>query len=354
MNRSRNRLGGWLWSGCLATGLIVPAAWAEEEAKPKSKTSANKEDKKSDSKQGGKTAEERENKPETTQGDKSPEDRGGRPDGPRMRREGDERPGRVGSSMVTKLSRLREKMHEDLDLTEEQAKAIDKRIDDHLQSLRKKTEEGDSEVPGGEANAEIKALRDRMKEARDSGDQDAADAIRTQIREKMQDRQKNRVDVTREFVTEIRNELTDEQKPKFQEIVEELRLIGGPRGSSGEMGQLMRVVNNPKVGLSDDQRKKVHELIRSSFSAVEPGEFNAAKVEETSAKIREQVLSELTSSQRKMVLELLEEASKDDGQQRRRGPGRPDGPRSRGDKKGESKGEPKGESDEDGDEGSDE
>ncbi len=263
------------------SGAIAGTAWAEKHAKDgKSAVTAPEK--------GAKAGDE--GSPETT-------------------RENERRREAQGEHLVGQLDKLREEMHDKLRLNAEQQKKINTLFEEHVQSLRKrnKSEEGNA---ADNQEAEAKALRERIREARASGDTETAEKLIEEMRTKRTGMQQAQNEETKQFIDSLKNELNDDQKEKFQEMASRLRLDGGMRRGVGDVGRIMRAVEDPKVKATDDQKRKMRQIVSESFprrgrEAGERPKWEPKKQEEEMQRVREAMLKELTDEQRKTVEEIL-------------------------------------------------
>lgn len=257
-------------------------------------------------------SEPKEDAPAATSADrKNGSTEGAREDLPPKRDPEARRPGRPSDHLIGQFTRLRDEMRETMQLTAAQEEKIDALFEGQLQALRRRGpfREGGESTPDPEAD--VKLLRQRMRDARERGDTETVNRLREEIRLKNEELYKSRADSTRAFLDAVRKELDDAQKEKFQEIALKLRLEGGPRGPAEELARLMRAIRDPKVGTTDAQLSRINEIFRNGFTRGESGpggeaeKWDAKKVEESVRRLHERVLKELSSDQQKVVEEIL-------------------------------------------------
>lgn len=264
----------------LGLGIGAPA-WARTEDAPPAKPAAAPSD------------------PPAESGDDAPADARGGDRRPRPR------PQRTEENIVAQVSRLRESMHKDLALTPAQTTDVDALFEKFVDEVKAKKSEPKPDEVGAADEADIRELREQIKAAQKANDQQKAIELRQQVREKMRQRDAARPQRTARLVSELREKLDDQQRPKFDAMVRQLRLEGGPRGRAGEIGRLIRAVNDPKVNLSAGQKDRIQRLVRSSFGTHKAGDGDPRELDAAIEKVRGEVLAELTPEQRKTVDEIL-------------------------------------------------
>lgn len=250
--------------------------------------------------------------PATAQGDApAPSDDDVPAGGPRGDRRPRPRPQRTEENVVAQVSRLRESMRKDLALTPAQSGEVDALFEKFVDEVKAKKTEPKGDEAGAAEDADIRELREQIKAAQKANDQETAIRLRQQVREKMRARDAARPQRIAQLIAELREKLNDEQRSKFDTMVRELRLDGGPRGRAGEIGRLIRAVNDPAVNLSAGQKDRIQRLVRSSFSTHKTGDGNPKELDAAIEKVRNEVLAELTPEQRKTVDEILAQPEKD-------------------------------------------
>jgi hypothetical protein len=221
--------------------------------------------------------------------------------------------------LFDRLRKLHELMHERIDLTREQAEPIDERFDEHFQEIRSDAQE-EAEQSREEAFERMKEIRAQLKQARDEGDTETFDALRTDLRDLRQTVRPPRFASTDRFIQEVGALLDKEQRRAFKELVNKLGLRP-PRSKGGirTFRELMRVIRHPELGLSEEQQENIQGIIRKQRASVreeeaEPG-ARRARLERVMAAIVEQ----LTPEQREKFKELAKQTVERDQERR---PGR--------------------------------
>jgi Spy/CpxP family protein refolding chaperone len=211
---------------------------------------------------------------------------------------------------VSRLTRLREEIKEKLDLTAEQEKQIGDLVDDHIRSIEEQREQrGRSRIKETDLE-ELKTLRNQMKEARKTGDTEAARRIRTEMTEKARSLRQPIGPSTSQLIEKIAGQLEEGQLRTFEEIVRRFRLDDAPHYRGGPLRTLLRAVRDPELALTDEQRREVRETVRRTITAVPPDERRGERMDETAKKLQAEISELLTAEQRAKLEAALKAAER--------------------------------------------
>lgn len=209
---------------------------------------------------------------------------------------------------LKQLTKLQSAMSKKLDLTRDQEEAIDGLFKEYVQTLKGVRSRPRPFGTTPEDAAELKELRKELREARKAGDETTVRALRKKFREKMRERQAARGLTVNQFLTQVGEQLTDEQRPEFRKLVKTLKIgYTGNYSSSGDLRILWRATMEPEVGLSVRQKRAINVIIRDGVASVLEAEREGESAAEIAAKVRADVLGELKPFQRAKVEMTLQE-----------------------------------------------
>ena len=225
--------------------------------------------------------------------------------------------GLASRRLVSRLTKLHEAIKEKLDLTSEQEESIRDLFDDHI---RKVTEHHDQQHGNRVDEAdleELKALRNRMIEARKSGDTDTARRLRAQMTEKARAMRPPAGPSASQLIEKVAKQLEEGQLETFHAIVRRFRLDEAPTPGGGPLRAILQAVRDPQLGLSDEQRRDIRDLVRRAITGVPPGERRGARLDEVAERVRADI-SELLTPDQRTKLEAALQVAEQPG--RRKGP----------------------------------
>jgi len=215
------------------------------------------------------------------------------------------------SQLIAKLGKLQAAMKERLDLTPGQEEIIDPLFEEQVQSIKEAMDRRKRDQAQEDDLEAIRELQEQLKEARKAGDKERAREIRRQMSDRFRQRRSNMPEPIGRFIEKVAGELEEEQVSTFRTLAKRFGLDETRRPRRRPMGNLMRAVMSPEVGLSREQQQSVRELMRGHMSAAKPREMDDKQEKEAFDKLRDEVLTELTPEQRAKVEARLEELKKE-------------------------------------------
>lgn len=207
--------------------------------------------------------------------------------------------------LMAQLKRLQKEMPERLDLSSEQEKAINRLFDAYLAELRaRRPGRGSSDA---DAKDELAELREELQRAREERDAEGIRQIRERMRELLQEQRSRSATVAREFLEDVASELDEDQIEEFHRLNEEMGLSTAASGET--IQQIMRALMHPDVALTPAQQEKVREKMREALTSMSEEEQMAADMNAAAARMKGEVMKELTPVQRKKVEAILKDSS---------------------------------------------
>lgn len=238
--------------------------------------------------------------------------------------------GQSGSTIrrrMAQLAKLQSAMKKKLDLTGKQKEAVDRLFKTYFRSLSDKAERPrprEADPVHGDA---LEGLREQLKEAKKAGDEEAVRQLREQFRQKRQTRTSAIPPTLDQFFATVAAELDEKQRPGFRGLIKRMRIGDVRQSRRGKLRRLLRTVMNPGVGLSSEQQQVLRTLFRDGALAIAHAErAGDDSVDELTAKLRHDVLKELTPAQRVEVEAALRaDAARGRNRKAAGGPRRPKG-----------------------------
>jgi hypothetical protein len=202
------------------------------------------------------------------------------------------------------IAKLRERMDEKLDLSNEQERAVDALFQTHMKELKNAKGQRRATKEAEKRDDELAELRGKLREARAGGNKEDVNEIRKQMRDILKEQRQGVTKGTAEFLRKVRDELDDEQTKEYEEIVRELGL--DLEDNSGiTVQQLFKVVLSPEIGLSEEQRKAVLDRMRGALLGMDTDAKDAGDLGDISSQLRAEVRSDLTPAQWTKVEEMI-------------------------------------------------
>jgi Spy/CpxP family protein refolding chaperone len=204
-------------------------------------------------------------------------------------------PGERGPRGPRDGERMHRMLFEGMELTDDQKAQIKELMQAHGEERKAWHEEH---------KEEFQALRDKMREAREAKDKEAADAVREETKALMESAPKPDAvhDEIRAVLTEDQQAIFDERVAKMRERADEWREPGGPGP---------RIFGN--LDLTDDQQAQLREIMQSDKTREE-------KMEDVRAMLTDEQKTKLDENIEKMR-KLREERGERGDRPRRGGPG---------------------------------
>lgn len=201
------------------------------------------------------------------------------------------------------------KMAEELGLSDEQKEQLKQVFQTHFQAVKNFREEHAEKAKG---------LRDQMKAARESGDKEKI----KQVGEQMRELGKARMELAKNLDSQVADVLNAEQYAKYQRHAKKMRR------RMHAAGDLRRAFGSEALGLTDEQKAKVREIFKANKGDMKAAvEKVKAEVltEEQAAKFEEMAKRHarhhrrrragralgLTDEQRKAMREIMRQTRKD-------------------------------------------
>ncbi|MHC5109677.1 MAG: hypothetical protein ACYTHJ_07340 [Planctomycetota bacterium] len=257
-------------------------------------------------------------------------------DGQGRGREG--RPGRRGRmrqprlyeprDLAEKLPKLQDLMWDKMELSEDQRDVIGDLFDAQMVVVKEAQTEG-KEQARTEARAKIRELQQDMEEARKDGDRERAREIRTELGQAMRDNAADGIGI-RDFLRDVNDELEQDQRSQFRDLLRQSDLSGRMRGRRGQgqgMRSLRAALMSEDVGLTQDQRKAANELMRAYREARAGRDSTPEARQEQMDQLKQDVMDLLDEEQRPKFEAKVEEYEKNPPQRRRGNRGRGGGRR---------------------------
>jgi Spy/CpxP family protein refolding chaperone len=208
---------------------------------------------------------------------------------------------------LRRLRDLREAVWKELDLTDEQQQTVGKLFDEHLETFRDLVAE-DAEQKQDDRQARLAEIREKIQEARDRGDRDEIQRLREKMIELFRNRSGQWMESTGAFLMDVHQELTAEQRPKYDEILRRLELDRVQRRRGNALQQYLQGLRDPELNLNEEQQQKIAKLVEESRNTLRGGddEGNAGGRRETMRKLREDILAVMTAEQREKYEQIRE------------------------------------------------
>jgi hypothetical protein len=208
--------------------------------------------------------------------------------------------------LMAQLKRLQKEIPERLDLSPDQERAIDRLFDAYFSELRaRRPGRGNTD---GDAKDELAELREELQRAREERDAEGIRQIRERMRELLQEQRNRSATVAREFLDDVASELDEDQVEEFHRLIEEMGLSSAAGGET--IQQLMRALMHPDVALTPAQQEKVRERMREALTSMSEDEQMAADMSAAAARMKGDIMKELTPVQRKKVEAILKDSAK--------------------------------------------
>lgn len=223
---------------------------------------------------------------------------------------------------IAQLVKLQSAMKKKLGLTGTQKEAVDQLFKTYVRSLNDK--EGRRRPFGVNPTDgnELKSLREQLNEARKAGDEEAVRKLRGQFRQMLQTRTTAMALTLDQFFAKVVEELDEKQRRGFRSLIKRMRIGDVRQSHRGDLRRLLRMVMNPDVGLSSEQQQALRTVFRRGSVAIAQAERDGAdNVDELTAKLRADVLNELTPAQRAAVEAALQENAARDRKRKAAGVG---------------------------------
>lgn len=205
---------------------------------------------------------------------------------------------------------LREAVNADLALDEEQEAEVSKLFDEYVAAVKAKAAQ-DRPDP-----ADLEEQRERMQElerqaraAREAGDREQARKLLREARElraaAMGPMAADVERMTHEFTQQVSEQLNDEQRPKFQELVRRFRQRRAP---GGPLSDFMRAVRraSAELDLNRDERGAVQKSIRESVREGGGPMAGPEVIEKAMERLRTEAPEILGSQRAEQFLDALE------------------------------------------------
>lgn len=210
---------------------------------------------------------------------------------------------------IAEIVKLQDTMKKKLSLSKKQEEVIDALFRDYVRAVKERQEARRQASARPEAADELRQLRDKMLEARDSGDMEAVRQLREQFRQKLRLRSGPPGADAGQFVQKVAAELDEKQRPAFRKLARRLSTGNAhrPPQLNREIYYLWRAVLQPDVGASSEQKKEIQGMVRKAHLSIEEAESDEVKVKEITAKVRSDILEKLTPEQRAKVEAAMKE-----------------------------------------------
>lgn len=207
----------------------------------------------------------------------------------------------------TRLRKLQEAMKNKLGLDADQTLAINSIFQEYFDVLRD-SERGRSAADSTtETSERMRVLQKQVLEARRAKDRDKIRELRREMQELLRAKRVSREKDTGAFLEKLGGELTDAQKPQFQMLLKRLRLDPERASRERSVANLVRLVMDPELNLSPEQRKDIHGIISETFAAKSRDPGDMASMEKAAELIRKLVMEKLTDDQRAILEKKLKE-----------------------------------------------
>ncbi len=224
---------------------------------------------------------------------------------------------------VAQLVKLQSAMKKKLGLTSTQKEAVDQLFKTYTRSLNGKDGRRRPFGVNPTDGNKLKNLRVQLAEAKKSGDEEAVRQLRKKFRQMLQTRTKAMALTLDQFFAKVVAELDEKQRQGFRSLIKRMRIGDVRHSRRGGLRRLLRTVMNPDVGLSSEQQQTLRTVFRSGSVAIAQAERDGAdNVDELTAKLRVDVLNELTPAQRAAVEASLQENAARDRNRKAVGAGR--------------------------------
>ena len=207
---------------------------------------------------------------------------------------------------IKRLRELQQAMKDELGLSNEQLESTDRLFEDHIGRLQEETASGRAEGSESVDIEELKSLRDQMMEARKAGDIETAKKLREQMLERAQKRRIHPPgESTSRFIRTVAEQLEKEQLEAFQRLVKRFGFAERERPRPSRLHALFRVVRDPELGLSSEQQRTIHGIVRDTLMAQRPRGGTRPDMDKVADAVRMNIAEHLTPEQNARFDSLL-------------------------------------------------
>ena len=226
-----------------------------------------------------------------------------------------------GQGVISRLRELQQAMKDELQLSDDQLKNTDKLFKDHLERLQEKAASEGAEGAEAVDIEELKSIREQMMEARKAGDIGTARKLRGQMMERARKRRAYPSgESTSRFIKEVADQLEKGQLEAFQTLVKRFGFAKRERPQPNRLHALFRAVRDPELGLSTEQQRTIHEIVRDTLMAQRPRGGARPEMDKVADAVRVKIAEHLTPKQNAKLDTLLSAAEAGGG---KAGPARP-------------------------------
>ncbi len=218
-----------------------------------------------------------------------------------------ERLGIATRELIGRIGQLQTKMKRELNLSEKQAKAVGVLCDIYVEHVKKQlAEEMAKDMPKIDTKA-IMRLRGELAKAREAGDGENIRRIQKQMLALTRQPGPMIGQDTPELVVKLQDQLTPTQLEAFHKMIVDLQLVRQREFPNG-LQRLLAIIQDPKLGLTEEQREAIPGLIRQVLHDTPKEEKGAIGPEELAKMVTAELLKKLPPEQGKILRELIKQA----------------------------------------------
>jgi hypothetical protein len=212
--------------------------------------------------------------------------------------------------LMSRFSKLRTYMNDKLKLDTEQKREITELFENHMRDLTKVQSGKQGTGSKEDQDRRLAELQKEIDTAREAEDHDFVRELRDEMRAILVERRSQTGRNTQEFLKKLEAVLFEDQIPEFKKILQRLGFALGEQaqveGSRESLEQLLRAVMDPSVGLTQEKKQAVVEVMREAILSLDPDMDRNAFVAELSARLQTEIVGVLDDDQWKKVETIME------------------------------------------------
>ncbi|MFH0981506.1 MAG: hypothetical protein V2A79_08205, partial [Planctomycetota bacterium] len=209
---------------------------------------------------------------------------------------------------------LRDAAMAELELDEDQQPAIAKLFADHLEAVKKMGAERPEKSESEDQRERLRELEREAQAAREAGDREEARRLYGEIRKLREQTLKADTAelsrLSREFIDTVTEALEEEQVPKFQRLVRDIRARLEQGGPMLQFRRALRRVMT-ELDLTEDQRETVNTIVKDALKKSGRAEDHPEAVQEVMKQLHSGLRSELGPEFSDRFMAAVDKAQRD-------------------------------------------
>lgn len=206
---------------------------------------------------------------------------------------------------VTDLNRLHAAIKKQLDLSREQEEAVGALFKNYVRSLKSLQGKRRTQPFEPAVAQKLRELRTQMKNARSAGDDVEVQRLRTEFQRVRRPRPAATLQTVDQFIGQVIQHVDEKDHAAFQALVRRSRILVYRPSGAGKLRLLLRAAMHPSIGLSDEQKRAVRDIMRESLLSVGRAHEQSGDGPAVIEHARADVFALLTPEQRTKVEALL-------------------------------------------------